>query len=182
MVQWLRLHVFTAGSMGSIPDLGIKIPCPGGSDGKQSACNAGTPSSIPGWGTSPGGGHGNSLQYSCLGNPIGRGAWRATVHGVATSRADDSHTPGQVQHPASVSSSTWARAAKARNGETAPGPWAGDQCDPRKTEAREVPLWALQDRCSESRLWKGPLGWQGQSGPRGPKAQLKLRSTLPSAF
>ena len=38
---------------------------------------------IPGWGRSSGGGHGNPLQYSCLGNPMGRGAWRATVHRVA---------------------------------------------------------------------------------------------------
>ena len=40
-------------------------------------------SSIPGSGRSPGGGHGNSLQYSCLENPTDRGAWQATVHGVA---------------------------------------------------------------------------------------------------
>ena len=38
--------------------------------------------SIPGLGRSPGGGHGNPLQYSCLKNPMDRGAWRATVHGV----------------------------------------------------------------------------------------------------
>jgi len=38
--------------------------------------------SIPGSGRSPGGGHGNPLQYSCLENPVDRGAWRATVHGV----------------------------------------------------------------------------------------------------
>ena len=37
-------------------------------------------------GRSPGGGHGNPLQYSCLENPMGRGAWRATVHGVAKSQ------------------------------------------------------------------------------------------------
>ena len=42
---------------------------------------------IPGWGSSPGGGHGNPLQYSCLENPIDRGAWRATDHRVAKSRA-----------------------------------------------------------------------------------------------
>ena len=42
--------------------------------------------SIPGWGRSPGGGHGNPLQYSCLENPMDRGAWRATVHWVAKSR------------------------------------------------------------------------------------------------
>ena len=40
-------------------------------------------SSIPGLGRSPGGGNGNPLQYSCLGNPIDRGAWQATVHSVA---------------------------------------------------------------------------------------------------
>ena len=39
-------------------------------------------SSIPGWGRSPGGGNGNPLQYSCLGNPLDREAWWATVHGV----------------------------------------------------------------------------------------------------
>ena len=39
--------------------------------------------SIPGLGRSPGGGHGNPLQYSCLENPMDRGAWQATVHGVA---------------------------------------------------------------------------------------------------
>ena len=40
---------------------------------------------IPGWGRSPGGGHGKALQYSCLENPMDRGAWRATVHRVAES-------------------------------------------------------------------------------------------------
>ena len=42
--------------------------------------------SIPGWGRSPGGGHGNPLQYSCLENPIDRGAWHATVHRIAKSQ------------------------------------------------------------------------------------------------
>ena len=45
---------------------------PGGSDGKESACNAADLGSIPGLGRSPGGGHGNSLQYSCLENPHGQ--------------------------------------------------------------------------------------------------------------
>ena len=58
---------------------------PGGSAGKESACNVGEPGLIPGWGRSPGGGNDNSLQYSCLGNPMDRGAWQATVHGVAES-------------------------------------------------------------------------------------------------
>ena len=56
---------------------------PGGSDGNGSACNAGDPGSIPGLGRSLGGGHGCPLQYSCLANPMDRGAWWAKVHGVA---------------------------------------------------------------------------------------------------
>ena len=48
---------------------------------KKSACNAGDPGSIPGLGRSPGEGNGNPLQYSCLENPMDRGAWQATVHG-----------------------------------------------------------------------------------------------------
>ena len=59
---------------------------PGGSDGKLSAYNAGVPGSIPGAGRSPGEGNGNPLQYSCLENPMDRGAWWAAVHGVAKSR------------------------------------------------------------------------------------------------
>ena len=50
---------------------------------KESTCNAGDPGSILGSGRSPGEGNGNPLQYSCLENPIDRGAWQATVHGVA---------------------------------------------------------------------------------------------------
>ena len=59
---------------------------PGGSDGKESACKAGVTSLIPGLGRSPGGGHGNQLQYSCLENPHGqRNLAGATVHGVTKS-------------------------------------------------------------------------------------------------
>ena len=54
-----------------------------GSDGKESACNAGDAASIPGLGRSPGEGNGSPLQYSCLENPMDRGAWQATVHGVS---------------------------------------------------------------------------------------------------
>ena len=53
---------------------------------KVSACNAGDPGLIPGSGRSPGEGNGNPLQYSCLENPMGGGAWWAAVHGVAKSR------------------------------------------------------------------------------------------------
>ena len=55
---------------------------PGGSDGKESACNAGDPSLIPGSERSPGEGTGNPLQYSCLLNSMDRRAWQATVHGA----------------------------------------------------------------------------------------------------
>ena len=55
---------------------------PGGSDAKESACNAGDPGSIPGSERSPGEGNGNPLHYSCLENSMDRGAWQATVHGV----------------------------------------------------------------------------------------------------
>ena len=58
---------------------------PGGSDSKESTCNVGGLCLIPGLGRSPGGGHGNPLQYSCLENPMDRGAWRATSHEVAKS-------------------------------------------------------------------------------------------------
>ena len=60
---------------------------PGGSYGEEPAYIAGDPSSIPGLGRSPGGGNGNPLQDSCLENPLDRGAWQATVQGVAKSRA-----------------------------------------------------------------------------------------------
>ena len=58
---------------------------PGGSDGKESTCDAGDLGSIPGSGRPPGEGHGNPLQYSYLENPIYTEAWWATVHGVTKS-------------------------------------------------------------------------------------------------
>ena len=59
---------------------------PGGSESKESACNARDPSSNPGLERSPEEGNGNPLQYFCLENPMDGGAWQATVHGVAKSR------------------------------------------------------------------------------------------------
>ena len=66
----------------------FSVGFPGGSVGKESTCNQ-LPNHlglIPGSGKSPGGGHGNPLQYSCWENPMDRGAWRATVHGVTKSQ------------------------------------------------------------------------------------------------
>ena len=70
--------VFTMWSHGCINSF------PGGSDGKESTCNEGDPGSgsIPGLGRYPGEGNGNPLQYSSLENPMDRGAWWVTVHGV----------------------------------------------------------------------------------------------------
>ena len=59
------------------------VSLPGGSEGKESVCNVGDPGSIPVLGKTPREGNGNLLQNSCLENPMDRGAWWATVHGVA---------------------------------------------------------------------------------------------------
>ena len=58
---------------------------PGGSNGKESACNVGDLGSIPGLGRSPGKGNGYPLHYSCLENPMDRGTCWTAVHGVAKS-------------------------------------------------------------------------------------------------
>ena len=60
--------------------------------GKESACNAWDPGSTPRWGRSPGERNGYPLQYACRENPMNRGAWQATVHGVTKSRTRQVHT------------------------------------------------------------------------------------------
>ena len=65
-------------------NLVMGFPC--SSVGKESACSAGDPGSIPGLGRSPGEGNGNPLQYPCLENLMDRGTWWIAVHGVAKSR------------------------------------------------------------------------------------------------
>ena len=78
---------YNAGHPSSIPGAGRRDRLPtlvfldssGGSDYKESSCNVGDLGSSPGLGQSPGGGHGNPLRYSCLENPMDRGAWRAAV-------------------------------------------------------------------------------------------------------
>ena len=72
----------------------IILDFPDASDDKASAYNAEDPGSIPGLGRSSGEGNGNPLQYSCLENPMDRGAWSATVHGVAKSRTQQNYING----------------------------------------------------------------------------------------
>ena len=61
---------------------------PGDLDGKESACNVIDLGSVPRLGRSPGGGHGNLPQYSCLENPMDKGTWRAAVHGGVIKESD----------------------------------------------------------------------------------------------
>ena len=68
------------------PNINALIGLPGGSDGKQSACNTGDLGLISGLETSPGEGNNYPLQYSCLETLMDRGAWRAAVYGVTKSR------------------------------------------------------------------------------------------------
>ena len=69
---------------------------PGGSAGKESACSVGDPDLIPGSGRSPGEGNGNPLQCSCWESIMDRGAWWATVHGVAKNAIP--RTPARRNH------------------------------------------------------------------------------------
>ena len=80
-------------SAGTKPPSGF----PGGSDGKESACNVGELGLITGLRRSLEGGHSNPLQYSCLENPMDRGAWRAVVHGVTKQVDTTEYTHGTVQ-------------------------------------------------------------------------------------
>ena len=77
---------------------------PGGSDSKESTCNARDPSLIPESGRSPREGNGHPLQYSFLENSMDRGAWRATVHGVTKSRTQTEQLTLSLFHYAETSS------------------------------------------------------------------------------
>ena len=72
-------------------DLAINLGFPGGSDSKESTCNAGDLGLTPGWGRHPEERNGNPLQYSCLENFMNRGEWKATAHGIPESWTRLSH-------------------------------------------------------------------------------------------
>ena len=79
----LASRFFTTAQLGEPHCL---LGAPGGSDNKESACIVGDLGSIPVPGRSSGEVNGNPLQYCCLGNPVDRGAWQATVHGITKSQ------------------------------------------------------------------------------------------------
>ena len=88
LLRKMSSHDTTQSWMLQIPFKGtqrINQGFPGGSDSKESACNAEDPGLIPGSGRSPGEENGNPLQYSWLENPMDRRAWQVTVRGVAKS-------------------------------------------------------------------------------------------------
>ena len=64
--------------------------------GKESACTSGDVGSVPGWGTSPGEGKSNPLQCSCLGNPMGRGAWQTAGHNKTIKKAGKVKTSKKI--------------------------------------------------------------------------------------
>ena len=86
--------------------------------GNESPCPAGDAGWTPGWGRSPGIGNGNPLQYSCLGNPMDRGAWWATVHGVT--KESDTTKQQQQQLGRGQSSGEWVQLWCSRIGITVP--------------------------------------------------------------
>ena len=84
-INWFDLLAVQGTLKSLLQNHSSKASIPGGSDSKKSACNAEDPGSIPGSGRSPGGERGDPLQDSRLENSMDRGAWWATVHGVAKS-------------------------------------------------------------------------------------------------
>ena len=95
----LQIYFLKSNIYGVRRNLGVLIVFPGRSDGKKSACDAGDQDSISGLGRS-GEGNGNPLQYSCLGNPMDRGAWQTTAHGFAKGRTwclSDFNTHGKTK-------------------------------------------------------------------------------------
>ena len=79
----MKVRIASPGTVHMRPHLLLKLGFPGGSGVKNPSAGAGDAGLIPGLGRSSGGGNGNPLQSSCLVNPMDRGAWGSTVHGIA---------------------------------------------------------------------------------------------------
>ena len=95
-LQQVRLSPWGQGALATEHTAGVcpnQPGFPGGSVSKEPACSAGDLGSIPGSGRSPGEENGLPLQYSCLENPMDRGAWQYTVHGVTIVRQDKGTKP-----------------------------------------------------------------------------------------
>ena len=114
-------------------------------------CSAADSGLIPGSGRSPGGGHGNPLQYSCLGNPVDRGAWWAAVHGVPV-------THGFVTKPRETTTWSQSRVGHQRN--------RGAR-EALNSRAQGTPCWFL---------WE--LGGRGQRLPQKMPPRLLSRHPL----
>ena len=140
---------------------------PGGSDDKESACNAEEQSSIPGLGRSPGEGNGYPLQSSCLENPMDRGAWRATVHGVQSqTQLSNWHTHSAV---ITLPPWWWLLGGEASGAPPGSGPgglarstdllglWPRHSCWLRGTNCRR--------RCCASFLRSAALAWSPRKQP-----------------
>ena len=81
-----KILYFVLKALSTLDRSGLVFGLPWWLSSKESTCNSGDTGSFPGSGRSPGGGHCNPLQYSCLENPMDRGAWQSTVHRVIKSR------------------------------------------------------------------------------------------------
>ena len=112
----------------------------GGSVVKESACDAGDPGSIPGSGRCLGEGNGNPLRYSCLGNAMDRGAWRAAVHGIANSWTWLSmHAGRQVSIIFNISLTTQWQKSK--------------QSNQKKKKSRHLRINRHQKKASRVKMW-----------------------------
>ena len=127
-------------SLPGSPSMDVEAPIkilPCSSNGKESACSAGDQGSIPGLGRSSGEGNSNPLQYSCLENPVDRGAWQATVCGVTKSWTRLTNTRCKKQ--------TLKSAAHVL-------PWAGFKARGHLEVYQSHPQW-VEDYCPSHTQW-----------------------------
>ena len=136
-------------------DSAIQSDFPHHSVGKESVCSAGDPGSISGSGRSPGEGNSNPLQYSCLENPMDRGAWQATVHGVTRVGCNLSTSPH----------TEWSKSERGKQISYSNAyvwnleklyKWAYLQSRNRDTN--------VENKCMDTKAGKEEVGWTGRLG------------------